>query len=254
EIRDVNHRVWVEIRPHRRLTLPLFSVIGTREAERCGRMMYGETEIEDLWIPCYCVSSNLTTAERVVHRRGSLLRAVTASASIPGAALPVLANGHLLVDGALLDNVPTEVMRELGCGTVIASEVSVEEDATFSCERVPTPWEALRSRFSRRVPPVRFPSLLEVAMRASMLHSIYRQKTALLDADFAFRPAMDRFALMDFSRLDESVTVGYEHARGALQEWRASGRLVALLKSLALPAGPGGAHAEPLKFAERGRG
>jgi predicted acylesterase/phospholipase RssA/CRP-like cAMP-binding protein len=240
EIRDVNHRVWVEIRPHRRLTLPLFSVIGNRESERCGRMMYGDTQIEDLWIPFYCVSSNLTTAERVVHRRGSLLWAATASASIPGAAMPVLNNGHLLVDGALLDNVPTEVMRDLGCGTVFASEVSVEEDAAFTSDRIPTPWEALHGRLSPRRARVRFPSLLEVAMRASMLHSIYRQKTALLDADFVFRPPIDEFGLMDFTRLDEAMAVGYEHAREAVLGWEAAGRLAALRESLGLPSGPRG--------------
>jgi predicted acylesterase/phospholipase RssA/CRP-like cAMP-binding protein len=239
EIRDVNHRVWVEIRPHRRLTLPLFSVIGNRESERCGRMMYGETQLEDLWIPFYCVSSNLSTAERVVHRRGSLLWAATASASIPGAAMPVLSNGQLLVDGALLDNVPTDVMRELGCGTVMACEVSVEEDETFTCERIPSPWEALHGRLSPRKARVRFPSLLEVAMRASMLHSIYRQKTSLLDADFVFRPPIDEFGLMDFSRLNETVAVGYQHAREKLREWEASGRLVALRESLALPGASG---------------
>jgi predicted acylesterase/phospholipase RssA/CRP-like cAMP-binding protein len=235
QIREVNHEVWVEIAPHRRLTLPIFSLIGNRESERCGRMMYGDIEIEDLWIPFFCVSSNLATAERVVHRKGSLLWAATASASIPGAAMPVLNDrGELLVDGALLDNVPTDVMRELEGGTVFAAEVSVEEDGAFTVDRIPTPWQALRGMLLRRVARVRFPSLLEVAVRSSMLHSVYRQRASLAAADFVFRPPIDDFPLMDFRRLDDLVDAGYQDARHALERWEASGRLASVRRSLEL--------------------
>jgi predicted acylesterase/phospholipase RssA/CRP-like cAMP-binding protein len=216
-IREVNHRVWVQIRPHTRYTVPILSVIGQSGSDECGQMLYGDTEIEDLWIPFFCVSSNLTTAEKVVHRAGSLRLASTASGSLPGAAIPVLVDGCLLVDGALLDNLPTDVMREMGAGTVLASEVSVEEDATFTCERVPSPWEVLRGRFGPRRERVRFPSLMEVAMRASMLHSVYREKAALEAADLCFRPPIDPFRLMDFPRMDEIVEAGYRHAAEVLR-------------------------------------
>jgi len=212
-IRDINRRVWIEIRPHKKLTIPVVSLVGNRLAEQCGRMMYGETEIEDLWIPFYCVSSNLTTAEMMVHRRGSLLRAATASASLPGFAVPLVEGRHLLVDGALLNNVPTDVMRQLGAGMVIASEVSVEEDASFLADRVPSPWEVLRRR-------VRFPSLMEVVLRASLLHSTRREALALRDADFSLRPPVEPFSMMDFSRLAELIEVGYAYARGAIAAWR----------------------------------
>ncbi|HEV2148824.1 MAG TPA: cyclic nucleotide-binding domain-containing protein [Longimicrobiaceae bacterium] len=224
-IHEVNHRVWVQIRPHTRYTVPIFSLIGQRGSDECGRMLYGDTEIEDLWLPFYCVSSNLTTAEKVVHRTGSLRLASTASGSLPGAAIPVLDDGCLLVDGAVLDNLPTDVMRGLGAGTVLACEVSVEEDATFTCERVPSPWEVIRGRFTRGRPQVRFPSLMEVAMRASMLHSIYRERSALEAADLCFRPPIDRFRLMDFPRIDEIVDAGYVHASEVLQERRAGAAL-----------------------------
>ncbi|HEU0077375.1 MAG TPA: cyclic nucleotide-binding domain-containing protein [Longimicrobiaceae bacterium] len=219
-IHEVNRRVWVQIRPHTRYTIPVLSLIGQGGSDQCGRMLYGDVEIEDLWTPFFCVSSNLTTADKVVHRSGSLRLASTASGSLPGAAIPVLADGCLLVDGALLDNVPVDVMRGLGAGVVIASEVSVEEDATFTCERVPSPWEVIRGRFSRAgAPRARFPSLMEVAMRASMLHSVHRERAALADADLCFHPPIDRFRLMDFPHLDDIVEAGYTHAAEVLRAW-----------------------------------
>jgi NTE family protein/lysophospholipid hydrolase len=213
EIAEINHRVWIQIRPHRKLTIPIVSVVGSRLAQQCGRMMYGEAEIEDLWIPFFCVSSNLTTAEMMVHRRGSLLRAATASASLPGFAVPALEGNHLLCDGGLLNNLPTDVMRQFGAGTVIASEVSLEEDASFIADRVPTPWEVLRRR-------ARFPTLMEVVLRASLLHSTHREQIALAEADLTLRPPVEGFSMMDFPRLAELVALGREYARGAIRDWR----------------------------------
>jgi predicted acylesterase/phospholipase RssA len=117
------------------------------------------------------------------------------------------------------------VARRLGCGTVIAAEVSVEEDSMFTCTRIPSPWEAVRGRALFR-PPLAFPSLIEVVMRASMLHSVYREKTALLDADLRLSPPIDRFGLMEFDALDDIVKVGYEYAREAVAAWAGRAELV----------------------------
>ena len=225
EIQAMNRRVWLEIRPHKVLTLPVFSVIGTRKSDMCGEMLYADREIEDLWMPFFCVSSDLTAAQQVVHRRGSLRWAATASASLPGAAQPVIHDGHLLVDGALLNNLPTDVARRMGCGTVIASEVSVEQDHAFTCERIPTPWEAIRRKATGRSAEIKFPSLFEVAMRASMLHSLSQERRARADADLCFQPPIDGFSLMGFDQMDEIVAVGYEHARGALDAWEGRGQV-----------------------------
>lgn len=224
---NVNRRIWVKIRPHKVYTLPLISIISTRKSDKVGEMLYGDTEIEDLWTPFFCVSSNLSTAEMMVHRTGSLLWAATASASLPAAAQPVLMGGQLLCDGALLNNLPGDVARRLGCGTVIAAEVSVEDDAQFTCERIPRVGELLRDRLMRRN-RIRFPSLMELALRASMLHSASREREALGTADFTLRPPVDDFRLMDFSVLDRLVEVGYAYAREEVAKWVESGALAGL--------------------------
>ncbi|HEU4557696.1 MAG TPA: cyclic nucleotide-binding and patatin-like phospholipase domain-containing protein [Longimicrobium sp.] len=223
-LESTNRHVWVQIRPHKVYTIPVISIISTRKSDRVGEMLYGNTEIEDLWTPFFCVSSNLSTAEMMVHRRGSLLWAATASASLPGAAQPVLQDGCLLCDGALLNNLPTDVARRLGGGVVIAAEVSVEDDAQFICERIPRPGEILRDRLLRRR-RIKFPSLMELALRASMLHSAHRERAALASADFALRPPVDGFALMNFDAMEQLVRVGYEYAQAEVAAWVASGAL-----------------------------
>lgn len=229
KIEETNRKVWIEIAPHKELTLPILSIVGNRGSTRCGQMMYGDVLIEDLWIPFFCVSSNLSTAAARVHRTGSLLWSVTASASIPGVAIPVLEDGQLLVDGALLNNVPGDILRELGCGRVIISEVSVEQDQEFTCVRVPTVWEAVKGKFARKKNAKPFPSMLEILMRAAMLASARREREIMADADLVFHPPINQFSLMEFESLHAIVQTGYDYASAELSAWRDNGQLAKVI-------------------------
>jgi predicted acylesterase/phospholipase RssA/CRP-like cAMP-binding protein len=220
----LNRRIFLEVRPHKGYTIPLLALVSTKRSELAGKLAFGDLQIEDLWLPYYCVSSNLSTAEPMVHRSGSLWRATWASSSVPGLGIPVLHGNHLLVDGAVLNNLPTDVMRTFGAGTVIAAEVTVETDASFFCDRVPSTWEVLRARFTgggANAP--KFPSLMEVIVRASTLHSAYRERMAIDEADLSLTPPVDGFTLLDFGRIEQLAEVGYRHAQEAVQRWRQSG-------------------------------
>lgn len=216
---ELNRRIYLEWQPQKQLTIPMVSLVDNRLAGVCGERVYGDTHIEDLWTPYFCITSNLSTAEMVVHRTGLLRKYVLASASIPVFAPPVLEGNHLLVDGALLNNLPADVMRQQGCGVVIASEVSVDDDAAFTAERVPTSWEVIRGRFRRGPTVVKFPGILEVAMRAALLHSTWREQSSMAQADYLLRPPIDAFGLMEFARMADIAEVGYAYARQAVAEW-----------------------------------
>jgi NTE family protein/lysophospholipid hydrolase len=221
EIASTSRRVFLEVKPHRGFTLPILSLVDPRRAERASRIWFGDIEIEDLWLPFFCVSSNLTTAETMVHKRGPLWFAALASSSLPGVGVPVLYRGQLLVDGALLNNLPTDVMRRMGYAAVIASAVSVDESGAFTCDRVPTTWEAMRARFGRaKNGAARFPTILEVVLRASLLHSASRELANALEADLTVRPAVEGFSLMEFDRIDEIVDAGYKKASDTIAQWR----------------------------------
>lgn len=233
-IAAVYRRVWIDIEPQKGYTLPLVSVISDHRTRRCARYLYADYDIEDAWIPFVCVSSNLTTAEPRVHETGPLGRAVTASLSVPGIAPPVLDDGHLLVDGGLLENVPATVLHEVGCGVVVGAEVSVEVDHNFAVDHVPTAWEALRARFrSRR--SSEFPTIGDLALRAVMLHSRRREREALQAADLTLHPPVDDFRLMDFGALDDLVAIGAAYARERISEWLADPDVASRLPVTPLP-------------------
>jgi NTE family protein len=80
----------------------------------------GEVRIEDADIPLGVVTTDINTGERVLLDHGPLATAVRASCCIPGLFAPVEVDGRLLVDGALVENVPVHVVREMGAPVVVA--------------------------------------------------------------------------------------------------------------------------------------
>src|SRR5690606_27752238 len=87
----------------------------------------GQRQIEDSRLPLAIVATDIGTGERVVLQEGSLSRAMRASMSVPGLMAPVEIDGHKLVDGGLVDNLPVELARELCQATrVIAVNVGTK--------------------------------------------------------------------------------------------------------------------------------
>jgi len=81
-----------------------------------------ELDFNRLPIPFRCVATDLNTLSSVTFASGPLPQAVRASISIPGVFSPVQdRNGHYLVDGGILDNLPTGTLkRDLHADIIIA--------------------------------------------------------------------------------------------------------------------------------------
>ena len=108
-------------------TLPLASLMKSAKLSKFCRSVYGEQRIEDLWIPFFCISSNLADGREVVHDRGPLWKIVRTTISLPGVFSPVpTANGDLLIDGAVLNTFPVDIMKQRlgGKGFIIGVNVS----------------------------------------------------------------------------------------------------------------------------------
>jgi predicted acylesterase/phospholipase RssA len=78
---------------------------------------------EELPLPFRCVAADIGDGTRVVFERGDLPLAMRASMSLPGIFAPVEADGRLLVDGGIIDNLPVEAARSLGAERLIAIDI-----------------------------------------------------------------------------------------------------------------------------------
>jgi predicted acylesterase/phospholipase RssA len=211
-------------------TAPVVSLARGRRFDRRLQDWFQDVKIEDLWLPYFAVSSNLTEAGLVVFESDSLWRAVRASGTLPGLTSPVINDNCLLFDGCLLDNLPMDVMRNrLGSAQVIAVDVVPPHDLRVEVTELQSPsgWWLLWNRlnpFSRRV---ELPNIVSIIHRAAELGSVYGRQR-LIDqqlADLYLQPPVDEIDIADFSSVDKAAKIGYERCKQRLADWWASRRV-----------------------------
>jgi predicted acylesterase/phospholipase RssA len=154
------------------LDIPILSILAGRKLNRNLRSIFEDIDISDLWLPFFCISASLSAGEMIVHDRGPLWKYVRASCSLPGIFPPVRTDGHLLVDGGVMNNVPLDVM-EGRCkgGTVIAVNVGGGGAKDFANSE---PWDSSGWRLLRHSLTTRkehVVNILDVMMWSTTLSS-----------------------------------------------------------------------------------
>jgi NTE family protein/lysophospholipid hydrolase len=207
-------------KPFNEVGLPFISMIRSKRLDSSVKSIYGDIAIEDMWLNFFCVSSNLTAAEMVVHRRGSVGWAMRASAALPGIVTPVIVDNCLLVDGGLFNNVPADIMKEICGGIVIMVNVSPEEDLQVSdrYKTTPSDMEVLWSKINPFKDKVVFPRIHDIMMRTILVGSARMKAIAGKSADYDFSPPIDRFGMLEFDSMDEIIDVGYRYAKERIIE------------------------------------
>lgn len=204
-------------------TIPILSLISGRRVARVLDDAFGSRRIEDLWLPFFCVSTNLTRAERVIQRRGSLAHEIRISISLPGVMPPVWRDGDLLVDGGLLDNLPVEVMRaEARGGRVVAVDVSPPIDlvAESPFEPALSGWSLLADRVLPRRRRRRVPTIVGILNRTVTVPTLSLRRVRGVDGpDLALHPDVGRWGLFDFGAADAIAARGREDSLEPLRAW-----------------------------------
>jgi NTE family protein/lysophospholipid hydrolase len=217
---EINRDAWLTQKPHKEYGPPVISLIRSRRLDRVARQIWGELAIEDLWLNYFCVSCNLSTSEMLVHERGSLWKAIRASASLPGVFVPVLDRGSVLVDGGVVNNLPGDVMRERACRRVVVVDVGSEREFTYALPEIPSPWAFLRSRVLPFTKPVKVFNIGDIMLRTTDVASSQRTREVKKSADLCLRPPIDRYGVLEFESLDEIVDVGYRYGIETLEALR----------------------------------
>ncbi len=209
---------FVEGKPFGDYTLPLLSLIRGKRMERLTQE-HLQGEIEDLPIPFFCVSTLLDSGELYIHERGSLWRALRATAALPGLLAPAVVNNRLVVDGAVVNNLPVDIMRQKPIGRVIAIDVSSRRTYTVDYDDIPSPWAVLRDRLIPGKRKYRVPGVISVLMKSAEIGTAAKMRELAADADLLLRPPVDKFGLTDVSAFDKIVEAGYRDAQTQLTQW-----------------------------------
>ena len=150
----------------------------------------GLTTFDSLPTPLRTVTVDVRTAERVVLDRGSLALALRSTMSLPGIFPPVEDGERLFVDGGVMDNVPADVVREMGADVVIAVNVG----------RLPGTREVSDAGLFGVVS-----STVDALVRAST-------RRGLAAADVVINPTLEQFDRFDFPDGDSLAAGGYAAA------------------------------------------
>lgn len=209
-------------------TVPVYALTSGRNWSATLEALFGDARIDDLLLPYFCTSVNLSAAELVVHDRGSLLHAVRASTAIPGILPPVWHDGDLLVDGGLMNNLPVDLARERpGVGRVLAVNVTPQ---TGQKSREPfgyhvSGWRALGARISRRG-GTGLPTAMNLLMQSMLVSDARMKRVNSRLADWVFHPPLRGYSLMDWASFAAIADDGYRYASEALLDPAARAAIV----------------------------
>jgi NTE family protein/lysophospholipid hydrolase len=211
-----------------RLTFPLVSIVSGQRVSRDLHKMFGEKTCDGQWIPFFAAACNLTQGHTTVQDSGPIWRAVLASNSPAGLFPPVLLNGDMLVDGAILENVPVDAMRmrlgtalerRRGNGTVVAIDVDVQDPMQIDPQlsRL-SMWSTLKGYFSPQKHPS--PSIIDILYRAGHIGGLNQRAKAIAQADYYLEPPVGGFSMMSYRSADEIAEAGYRYAAKAIRQWK----------------------------------
>ncbi|MGK0339044.1 MAG: NTE family protein [Candidatus Azotimanducaceae bacterium] len=208
---------FVNGKPFGDYTLPLVSILsGNRMNVLSQRFMPGQ--IEDLPISFFAVSSDINSGEINVHESGPIWRATAASAAMPGMLPPVVYNGSLTVDGAVLNNLPVDVMATKPVGKILAVRLSSGDSHKVEFEDLPSVWKLILKKLLPSRGNSQVPGLATLLFKATEVANRKRTNQLAASADLLFEPPVKEFSLLRVDQFDQLVDVGYHHAKTILEQ------------------------------------
>uniref|UniRef100_A0A8V5H089 Uncharacterized protein n=1 Tax=Melopsittacus undulatus TaxID=13146 RepID=A0A8V5H089_MELUD len=205
------------------LTYPITSMFSGSAFNNSIHKVFQDKQIEDLWLPYFNVTTDITASAMRVHTDGSLWRYVRASMTLSGYLPPLCdpKDGNLLMDGGYINNLPADIARSMGAKTVVAIDVG-SQDETDLCNYGDTlsGWWLLWKRLNPWAKKVKVPDMAEIQSRLAYV-SCVRQLEVVKSSSYCqyIRPPIDAFKTMDFGKFDEIYEVGYHHGKVVFDHW-----------------------------------
>ncbi|XP_026044224.1 patatin-like phospholipase domain-containing protein 7 isoform X1 [Astatotilapia calliptera] len=216
------------------LTYPVTSMFSGASFNSSISSVFKNKQIEDLWLPYFNITTDITASAMRVHTDGSLWRYVRASMSLSGYLPPLCdpKDGHLLMDGGYINNLPADVARSMGAKVVIAIDVGSRDETNLTnYGDYLNGWWLLWKRFNPLAEKVKVLNMAEIQTRLAYVCCV-RQLELVKDSDYCeyIRPPIDRYGTLEFGKFDEIAEVGYQHGKTLFDVWQRSGVVDSMLK------------------------
>ncbi len=174
---------------------------------------------EDLGLPLLVTAVDVQEGALAVLNEGALVPALRATSALPGILSPVEHEGRYLVDGGLLNNLPTDLARTFGPVPVVAVDVAAPPDRRLRFEDD----RGLYARLKDAIHPHRALTV-ELFMKAFDVPQalVTQMRLSMAPPDVLVRPALgSEFGVEQFGRREEAIAAGYEATATALAAFSA---------------------------------
>lgn len=209
-------RAFVETNPLSDVTLPLVSVFRGQKVSRMLQENFGEVRIEELRLPFFCTSSDLTAGKTHVHQHGLVWRALRASVAIPGLLPPAVEDKRVLVDGGLMNNFPCDLMAKMKAGPIIGVDVAADENFSMVDDDIEgrSWWRLAREQWHGRGAP----SIVSILMRSGTVGNEQQRREARGFCDMLLDPPLPGVYLRSWKAFDRAVQEGYDYAAQQIEQ------------------------------------
>ena len=185
------------------LALSRAGIVNDHKVDEVFNKFMGDRTFEDCKKPFCCVAADIISGKKVILKSGSLKEAVRASISVPGIFPPVHKGGELLVDGGLIEPLPTEAIRELDCNFIIASSIVFESEDESALEN--TGPDFLFKKNQNNIKKMSIQTILDKSMNIvqAQITKSYAEK-----ADIVIEPKIGGFGFFDFGKGEKIIEAG----------------------------------------------
>uniref|UniRef100_A0A665X4M6 lysophospholipase n=1 Tax=Echeneis naucrates TaxID=173247 RepID=A0A665X4M6_ECHNA len=221
------------------LTYPVTSMFSGAAFNSSISNVFKSKQIEDLWIPYFNITTDITASAMRVHTDGSLWRYVRASMSLSGYLPPLCdpKDGHLLMDGGYINNLPADVARSMGAKVVIAIDVGSRDETNLTNYGDSlSGWWLLWKRLNPLAKKVKVLNMAEIQTRLAYVCCV-RQLESVKNSDYCeyIRPPIDRYRTLEDSPCGSIYFLfichlGYQHGKTVFDVWSRSGVVEKMLK------------------------
>ncbi len=173
--------------------------------DRMLRKYFFDWKLNQLQVPMYTVAVDLVSGRQIVRDRGDAVHALAESINLPVLSRPICRDGMALVDGGVLNTLPTQVLADRGADLVVGVSVSGKIRHEFSGNRT-----GMETSTMRR------PGTLQTLRRVLETQDHALKAIDAQAADLLIEPDATSFDMADFSRTPEIAAVGEAAAEQAI--------------------------------------
>lgn len=176
--RFVEYRIW---RMH---------LLKEKTVRKVFRGYFGDRTINQLEIPFWANAVDIKTGKEFTILDGPVVEAVRASIAMPGLLPPAARREHLLLDAGIMDPVPVNLVRRMGCRFAIAVNAMVPLQAQEMSTNYPL-------------------NIFDVMFRCMRVtgHEIGQARCEAA-ADVVLTPGLEKISMLDFNGSEEIIRAG----------------------------------------------